>query len=160
MTIAIYPGSFDPITNGHIDVLTRASKLFDCVIIAVLVNPSKTPFLPIDDRIQLIKESIKGIKNVEVDHFDGLTVDYAKKKNAQILIRGLRAVSDFEHEMQMAQTNKTLSPILETLFLVPLAENNFISSSIVREIAHLGGDISNIVPEPVNNYFININKAR
>lgn len=157
---AIYPGSFDPITNGHFDVLTRASKLFDYVIIAVINNPSKKSFLAVNDRIKLIKESVKEIKNVEIDCFDGLTVDYAKQKGARILIRGLRAVSDFEHEMQMAQTNKILYPELETLFLVPSAENNFISSSIVREIALLGGDISNIVPEPVNNFFITINKAR
>ena len=158
MTIAIYPGSFDPITNGHIDVLTRASKLFKRVIIAVLVNPSKIPFLPLNDRINLIKESIPDLENIEVDSFEGLTVEYAVRKNAQVLIRGLRAVSDFEHEMQMAQINKTLNTELETIFLVPRAEYSFLSSSLVREVALLGGDVSHIVPEPVNRYFTTYKK--
>ena len=160
MTIAIYPGSFDPITNGHIDVLQRASKLFDHVIIAVLVNPSKTPFLPIDVRINLITESVSDLKNVEIDSFNGLTVDYARQKNARILIRGLRAISDFEHEMQMAQINKTLAAEVETIFLVPRVEYNFLSSSLVKEVALLGGDVSQIVPEAVNNYFNSLSKAR
>jgi len=160
LAIAVYPGSFDPITNGHIDVLKRASKLFNHVIIAVLVNPSKKPFLSVNDRITLIRESIKDISNVEVDSFDGLTVDYARQKGANVLIRGLRAVSDFEHEMQMAQINKHLSHDLETIFLVPQAEYNFLSSSLVKEIALLGGDISQLVPHPVNEYFMNFNKAR
>ena len=153
MTIAIYPGSFDPITNGHVDILSRASKLFEYVIIAVLENPSKTPFLSVNDRIKLIKDSISDLKNVDVDTFKGLTVDYARQKKAKVLIRGLRAVSDFEHEMQMAQMNKNLNPDLETIFLVPSVENSFLSSSIVKEVSMLGGDISQIVPEAVNNYF-------
>ncbi|MDD3012816.1 MAG: pantetheine-phosphate adenylyltransferase [Candidatus Gastranaerophilales bacterium] len=153
LTTAIYPGSFDPITNGHVDVLRRASKLFENIIIAVLENPSKTPSLPVNDRIKLIKDSISDLKNVNVDTFKGLTVDYARKKNAQVLIRGLRAVSDFEHEMQMAQMNKNLYPDLETIFLVPSVENSFLSSSLVKEVSAFGGDISQIVPESVNNYF-------
>jgi len=153
LTIAIYPGSFDPITNGHVDILSRASKLFEYVIIAVLENPSKTPFLSVNDRIKLIKDSISDLKNVDVDTFKGLTVDYARQKKAKVLIRGLRAVSDFEHEMQMAQMNKNLNPDLETIFLVPSVENSFLSSSIVKEVSMLGGDISQIVPEAVNNYF-------
>lgn len=160
MTIAVYPGSFDPITNGHIDVLNRASKLFEHVIIAVLVNPSKKPFLPIDVRIRLIQESISNLDNVEVDRFNGLTVDYAKQKNAKVLIRGLRAVSDFEHEMQMAQMNKTLSNDIETIFLVPRADYNFLSSSLVREVSMFGGNIENMVPEPVNNYLTEYYKER
>ncbi len=152
MTTAVYPGSFDPVTNGHIDVLKRASKLFDHVIIAVLINPVKDPFLPIDVRIELIKESIKDLKNVEVDSFEGLTVEYAKQKNAKVLIRGLRAVSDFEYEMQMAQLNKILSSEVETIFLVPGAEYNFISSSTAKQIALLGGNVSQILPEPVDKY--------
>lgn len=160
MTIAVYPGSFDPITNGHIDVLNRASKLFEHVIIAVLVNPSKKPFLPIDVRIRLIQESVANLGNVEVDKFNGLTVDYAKQKNAKVLIRGLRAVSDFEHEMQMAQMNKTLSNDIETIFLVPRADYNFLSSSLVREVSMFGGNIENMVPEPVNNYLTEYYKER
>ncbi|EKE02284.1 MAG: hypothetical protein ACD_20C00402G0014 [uncultured bacterium] len=159
MTVAIYPGSFDPITNGHLDVLHRASKLFDHVIIAVLINPSKTPFLSIDVRMNLIRESITDLKNVEVDSFEGLTVDYAVKKNAKVLIRGLRAVSDFEHEMQMAQINKTLNTEVETIFLVPKSEYNFLASSLVKEVSLLGGDVSQLVPEVVNKYLNTIKKG-
>ncbi|MEI7474940.1 MAG: pantetheine-phosphate adenylyltransferase [bacterium] len=152
MTIAIYPGSFDPLTNGHLDILERASKLFDRVIIAVLINPSKQPFLPIDDKIKLIQESVSCFKNVEVDSFSGLTVEYARLKQANALIRGLRAISDFEYEMQMAQMNKSLYKDLETIFLTPKPEFNFISSSLVKEIAKLGADISEYVPDVVNQY--------
>lgn len=159
LTVAIYPGSFDPITNGHLDVLHRASKLFDHVIIAVLINPSKTPFLSIDVRMNLIRESITDLKNVEVDSFEGLTVDYAVKKNAKVLIRGLRAVSDFEHEMQMAQINKTLNTEVETIFLVPKSEYNFLASSLVKEVSLLGGDVSQLVPEVVNKYLNTIKKG-
>jgi len=155
---AIYPGSFDPITNGHLDVLERASKLFGKVIIAVLGNPNKKSSLPIETRVRLIKETISHLNNVEVGSFTGLTVDYAKAKGAQVLIRGLRAVSDFEYEMQMAQTNKHLYPQLDTIFLVPRMENNFISSSVIKEISLLGGDITQFVPEPVNKYFKTIDK--
>ncbi len=158
MITAIYPGSFDPITNGHLDVLERASKLFGKVIIAVLGNPNKKSSLPIETRVRLIKETISHLNNVEVGSFTGLTVDYAKAKGAQVLIRGLRAVSDFEYEMQMAQTNKHLYPQLDTIFLVPRMENNFISSSVIKEISLLGGDITQFVPEPVNKYFKTIDK--
>ena len=156
--LAIYPGSFDPITNGHLDVLERASRLFAKVIIAVLGNPNKKATLPIETRIKLVKEAVSHLDNVETGSFTGLTVDYAKAKNAQVLIRGLRAVSDFEYEMQMAQTNKHLYPQLDTIFLVPRMENNFISSSVIKEISLLGGDISQFVPEPVNKYFKTIDK--
>lgn len=158
MTIAIYPGSFDPLTNGHLDILERASKLFDRVIIAVLINSSKQPFLPIDDKIQLITLSVSRFKNVEVDSFTGLTVEYAKIKKASALIRGLRAISDFEYEMQMAQMNKSLYHELETIFLTPKPEFNFISSSLVKEIARLGADISEYVPEAVNDYLLKMVK--
>lgn len=158
MTLAIYPGSFDPITNGHLDVLERASKIFENVIIAVLGNPNKNSSLTTETRVQLIKESVKDFKNVEVDSFTGLTVEYAKTKKAHVLIRGLRAVSDFEYEMQMAQTNQNLDSKIDTIFLIPKAENNFLSSSIVKEIARLGGDVSKMVPEPVNKYLKEINK--
>ncbi len=159
MTTAIYPGSFDPITNGHFDVLSRASKLFDKVILVVLSNSGKKSCLPTETRIKLIKESVEGIENVEVDSYNGLTVEYARARNAKVLIRGLRAISDFEYEMQLAQLNKNLDPNLDTIFLVPRVENNFLSSSIVKEIALLGGDISGIVPEPVKKYFEDIVKS-
>ena len=153
MTTVIYPGSFDPITNGHFDVLYRASELFDKVIVVVLSNINKDSFISTENRIELIRESSKHIKNVEVDSYDGLTVEYAKARNAKVLIRGLRAVSDFEYEMQMAQINKNLDPELDTIFLVPRVENNFLSSSIVKEIALLGGDVSGLVPDSVRKYF-------
>jgi len=155
LTTAIYPGSFDPITNGHLDVLERASKIFTKVVIAVSGNPNKKSFLPAEIRVKLIKESISHLKNVEVDSFKGLTVDYAKLKGAKVLIRGLRAVSDFEYEMQMAQINQNLGPELDTIFLVPKVENNFISSSIVKEISTLNSDFSQFVPEPVYQYLKN-----
>ena len=157
MTVAIYPGSFDPITNGHLDVLERASKIFEKIIIAVLGNPNKKSFLPTETRVKLIKESVTHLKNVEVDSFTGITVEYAVSKDANVLIRGLRAVSDFEYEMQMAQINQNLNPQIDTIFLVPKVENNFVSSSIVKEVSLLGGDISQFVPEPVNMYLKSIN---
>jgi len=153
LVTAIYPGSFDPITNGHYEVLLRASMLFDKVIVVILTNKEKNPFLSIEKRKELIRESVKDIKNIEIDSYEGLTVEYAAKKGAQVLIRGLRAVSDFEYEMQMAQTNKSLNPDVDTIFLVPSVENNFVSSSIVKEIAQFGGDISRLVPEPIQEYF-------
>jgi len=156
LTTAIYPGSFDPITNGHLDVLERASKIFKKVIIAVLVNPNKNSFLSTETKVALIKESVSHLNNVEVDSFMGLTVEYAKAKNANVLIRGLRAVSDFEYEMQMAQINQNLGPQLDTIFLITKVENNFVSSSIVKEISLLGGDISQFVPEQVNRHFNNL----
>lgn len=155
MRIAIYPGSFDPITLGHLDVLSDGAKMFDKVIIAVLNNSSKKGFLPVEERVQLIKECIKDMPNVEVDSFDGLTVEYAKKKNATILLRGLRAVSDFEYEMQLSQTNRALSEDIKTVFLMTKPEYNFISSSTVKEILQNNGDISKFVSPEVNDYLIN-----
>ena len=152
MKVAIYPGSFDPITKGHLDVLKRAAGIFDKVIIAVLVNNSKKSFLPIEDRIMLIQQSCQDIENVEVDSFDGLTIDYARKKGAKILIRGLRAVSDFEYEMQLSQTNHALDPDINTVFLITKPKYNFISSSTIKEIAKMNGDISKFVPSPVAEY--------
>ncbi len=153
MVTAIYPGSFDPITNGHYEVLLRASMLFDKVIVVILTNKEKNPFLSTEKRKELIRESVKNIENIEIDSYEGLTVEYAAQKGAQVLIRGLRAVSDFEYEMQMAQTNKSLNSDIDTIFLVPSVENNFVSSSIVKEIAQFGGDISGLVPEPIQEYF-------
>jgi pantetheine-phosphate adenylyltransferase len=155
LTLAVYPGSFDPITKGHVDVLQRAARLFDEVIIAVSLNTSKKSFLPVDVRMELIKQSISDIPNVKVDSFKGLTVEYAKQNGAIALIRGLRAVSDFEYEMQMAQMNKSLYSDLETVFLVPKSKYNFISSSTVKEVAKFGGDIRKFVTEPVYEYLAN-----
>ena len=153
MKTAIYAGSFDPLTNGHLDIIKRASKIFDKIIIAVSYNCNKKSFIPPQDRILLIKESVKGIKNAEDDTFDGLTVDYAKKCGADILLRGLRSSVDFDYEKEMAQTNFTINNTTETVFLISAPEYSFISSSGVREILKNGGDISKFVPEAVNLYF-------
>jgi len=157
---AIYPGSFDPITKGHLDVLAKAASMFDKVIIAVLKNDSKKGFLPTQDRVRLIKEALDemNLTNVEVDSFDGLTIEYAKKVGSDILIRGLRAVSDFEYEMQLSQTNNSLAPSITTVFLITKPKYNFISSSTVKEIAKYKGDISKFVPESVVKYFKEINE--
>ena len=148
-TIAIYPGSFDPITNGHIDLIHRACKLFDEVIIAITQNANKTSLLPIEQRIEAVKASITSISNTRVLAFNSLLVNFAEDHNAQIIIRGLRAVSDFEYEFQLSGMNKRLNPNIETLFMTPSEEFANISSSLVREILSLGGDISAFVPECV-----------
>lgn len=152
MKIAIYPGSFDPITKGHLDILKNASGIFDKVIIAVARNGEKKGFLSTEERVELIKKSIKGLDNVEVDAFEGLTIEYAKKQGAEILIRGLRAVSDFEYEMQLSQTNSALCDEIKTVFLTTKPKYNFISSSTIREILQNNGDISKFVPQAVNEY--------
>jgi len=154
-TIAIYPGSFDPITNGHIDLIHRACKLFDEVIIAITQNVNKTSLLSVDQRIKSVKASINSINNTQVLGFDSLLVDFAKDHNAQIVIRGLRAVSDFEYEFQLSGMNKRLNPRIETLFMTPSEEFANISSSLVREIFSLGGDISAFVPKPVEKILHN-----
>ncbi len=152
MARAIYPGSFDPITSGHLDIVKRAAKIFDQVIMAVVANPGKSPLLPMEVRTKLIEETVKDIDGITVSSFQGLTVDYAKENNIFCLIRGLRAISDFEAELGMAQTNKQLFPELETIFLMTKAEYSFISSSTVKEIIRLGGNVSEFVPKPVNDY--------
>lgn len=152
MKIAIYPGSFDPITKGHLDILKNASGIFDKVIIAVARNGEKKGFLSTEERVELIKKSIEGLDNVEVDAFEGLTIEYAKKRGAEILIRGLRAVSDFEYEMQLSQTNSALCDEIKTVFLTTKPKYNFISSSTIREILQNNGDISKFVPQAVNEY--------
>lgn len=154
MKIAIYPGSFDPITNGHLDILKSGSEIFDKVIIAVSYNINKQGFLSVDERVELIKKSVAHFKNVEVDAFEGLTVEYAKKKGANVLLRGLRTSFDFEYEMQLSHTNNALCNDLKTVFLITKPEYNFISSSMVREIFANNGDCSKFVPEAVKEYFI------
>ena len=153
MTTALYAGSFDPITNGHLDVLDAASKMFDKVIIAVAFNSEKQGFIPADKRVQIIKEAVKSYNNVEVDSYTGLTVEYAKKKGVKVLIRGLRTASDFEYELQIAQTNKALNRDIQTIFYPPKTENAFVSSSMIREIVVNKGDISKFVPKCVSEYF-------
>ncbi len=152
MKIAIYPGSFDPVTKGHLDILQNASEIFDKVIIAVAHNGEKKGFLPVKKRVELIKASIKNLDNVEVDSFEGLTINYAQKHGAEILIRGLRAVSDFEYEMQLSQTNSALCDKVKTVFLTTKPKYNFISSSTIKEILKNNGDISKFVPPAVFEY--------
>jgi pantetheine-phosphate adenylyltransferase len=147
--IAIYPGSFDPITSGHVDLIYRASRLFDEVIVAITQNVNKNSFLSIDERIEAVNTSIAVLENVRVLRFDSLLVDFARDHNAQVIIRGLRAVSDFEYEFQLSGMNKRLNPNIETLFMTPSEEFANISSSLVREILSLGGDISPFVPNCV-----------
>jgi pantetheine-phosphate adenylyltransferase len=147
--IAIYPGSFDPITLGHLDIIERGSRLFDLVIVAVLRNPQKIPLFTVQERLRQIRLATKHLANVEVDGFDGLTVNYAQKRQAQVLLRGLRAISDFEVELQMAHTNKTLSTQIETVFLATSNEYSFLSSSVVKEIARFGGSIDHLVPQQI-----------
>lgn len=147
--IAIYPGSFDPITLGHLDIIERSCRLFERVIVAVLRNPNKTPLFTVQERITQISQSTLHLSNVEVDGFHGLTVNYAQMRQAQVLIRGLRALSDFEVELQMAHTNKTLSNQIETVFLATSNEYSFLSSSQVKEIARFGGSIDHLVPPHV-----------
>lgn len=142
----ICPGSFDPVTLGHIDIIRRASKMFDKVIVAVLVNLAKTPSFTIEERIGFLKKVVGDIENVEVVGFDGLLADYARERGATAVVKGLRAVSDFEYEFQMALTNKKLNPDLDTVFLTSDSQYMYLSSSIVRQVASLGGDISNFVP--------------
>ncbi|NLQ05696.1 pantetheine-phosphate adenylyltransferase [Cylindrospermopsis raciborskii] len=144
--IAIYPGSFDPITLGHLDLIERATRLFSRVIVAVLCNPNKNPLFTVEQRLKQIGSATSHLPSVEVDSFDGLTVNYAQMRQAGVLLRGLRAVSDFEIELQMAHTNKTLSTQVETVFLATSNEHSFLSSSVVKEIARFGGSVDHLVP--------------
>lgn len=152
--IAIYPGTFDPITNGHLDLVARASRLFHKVKVAVAVNAGKTPLFSLEERINLVKEATSKHANVEVIGFDNLLVDCARQYGATVILRGLRAVSDFEYEFQMAGMNRNLAPELETLFLTPPEQYTFISSSMIKAIAQLNGDISTFVPEIVYQQLI------
>ena len=147
--IAIYPGSFDPITLGHLDVIERGCRLFDHVIVTISHNPNKKPLFPVEQRIKQIRACTQHLSNVEVDHFESLTVAYAQEKNAQVLLRGLRVLSDFEYELQMAHTNKSLAASIETVFLATSNEHSFLSSSLVKEIARFGGSVSHLVPSNI-----------
>ena len=147
---AIYPGFFDPITNGHLSIVSRALKIFDRLIIAILKNPQKDPLFTVDERIYMITRSLKGEENVEVDTFDGLLVDYAVKKDSNVVIRGLRALSDFEYEFQMALMNRKLNRHIQSIFLMTDYKWFYTSSTIIKEAACFGGDISGLVPKVVN----------
>ena len=149
MRTAIYPGSFDPLTNGHLDVIQRAAKLFDRVIVAVANNDTKRPLFTMNERLALVKTAVKNLPRVETDSFDGLLMEYAERRNAQAVLRGLRAVSDFEFEFQLALMNRKLNERIETIFMMPKDTYTFLSSRIVKEIARLGGDVSSFVPAHV-----------
>ena len=150
----ICPGSFDPVTLGHLDIITRASGMFGKVVVAVLVNSSKTPTFSTEERIELLTEAVSGLPNVEIVSFEGLLAEYCKTCGIDTIVKGLRAVSDFEYEFQMAIANKKLNPKLETIFLTADADSTFLSSSMVREIGSMGGDISNFVPAPVHDRIV------
>ncbi|MDH5378015.1 MAG: pantetheine-phosphate adenylyltransferase [Gammaproteobacteria bacterium] len=145
MTCVVYPGTFDPITNGHTDLVQRGAKLFDRVIVAVAASPSKTPRFDLETRVSLVTEVLKDLKNVTVMGFDGLLMDFVQSHQAQVVLRGLRAMSDFEFEFQLAGMNRHLAPDIETIFMTPSEKYAFISSSLVREVAALGGDVSRFV---------------
>ena len=160
MRVAICPGSFDPVTVGHLDIIRRASKLFDKVVVAVLLNMDKNTWFTIGERIDLLKKATKDIPNVEIAGFEGLLVDFAKQKRACAIVKGLRAVSDFEYEFQMALTNSKLDSNVETLFLTTSSENMYLSSSIVKQVGMLGGDIKPFVPECVHDEILSRIKQR
>lgn len=149
MRIAVYPGSFDPVTKGHLDIIKRAARMFDKLIVAVLINSAKTPLFTTEERVEMLRECCAGIPNVEVKSFDGLTVNFAKANHATVMVRGLRAVTDFENEIQLAQTNHALMPGIETVFLATSIKWSYLSSTVVREAAHYGHDVSKFVPPNV-----------
>ncbi len=149
MLTAIYPGSFDPITNGHLDVIGRASRLADRLVVGVLLNANKNPMYAIEERVEMTREAVKGYPNIEVTHFDGLLVEFAERENARIIVRGIRAISDYEFELQMALMNRRLRPELETVFLMAAEQYSFVSSRIIKEVARLGGNIGGMVPPHV-----------
>lgn len=149
MKTAVYPGTFDPITNGHVDLVQRAARLFDRVVVAVAANADKTPVFPLEERVALAAAVLSDFPTVEVCSFDCLLVDFMRRRSAQVILRGLRAVSDFEYEFQLASMNRQLAPDVETMFLTPAEQFAFVSSSLVREVASLGGDVSAFVPDKV-----------
>ena len=147
--IAVYPGTFDPVTKGHLDIIQRAVKLFDKLIVAVALNPRKNPMFPVEQRVNFINQGLKGLKNVEVLPFSNLLIEFAQSKKASVIIKGLRAVSDFEYELQMGLMNRNLDEKMETLFMIPSQEFSFLSSNFVKEIARHGGDVHKLVPGSV-----------
>ena len=149
-TVAIYPGSFDPVTNGHLDIIKRGLKLFDRIIVAILLNPSKAALFTVEERMEMLKESLKELSNTEVDTFEGLLVDYAAKRNANAILRGMRAVSDFEYEFQLALMNRRLNREIQTVFLMTGLRWIYTSSSIIKEAAGFGGNINGMVPPTVS----------
>ena len=149
MSIAIYPGSFDPLTNGHVDIIERGARLFDRIIVAMLINMDKSPLFTLPERVEIAREVFHGTANVEVDTFDGLLVDYARRRHATVIVRGLRAISDFEFEMQMALMNRRLNPEGETAFMMPAEQYTYVSSRLVKEIVALGGSVAGLVPPTV-----------
>ena len=148
-TLAVYPGSFDPLTNGHVDIITRGARLFDRIVVAILVNAEKAPLFSMPERIEIAREVFKDQRNVEVDTFNGLLVDYVERRKAQVIVRGLRAVSDFEFEFQMALMNRRLSPNVETVFMMPAEQYTYISSRLIKEVFALGGRVHGLVPDLV-----------
>ena len=150
MKTAIYPGSFDPVTNGHMDIIQRASTMFDKLIVVVLINPLKSYSFSIPERVELLSKVTAGIKNIEIDSYDGLLADYFKQHNVDVIVKGLRATSDFEYEFQMAHTNKDLNPRAETVFIPASLNTTFISSSMVKQVAMFGGDLSKYVPSEIH----------
>lgn len=159
MKVGIYPGSFDPVTNGHIDIIKRSAKLVDTLIVAILENSSKKALFSVEERIQLLEKSCKDIENLKIESFSGLLVDFAKEKEANLIIRGLRALTDFEYELQMAQMNKHLHSEIETIFLVTNVRYSFLSSSAIKEVAQFGGDVSDFVPPIVAQETLRKNKG-
>jgi len=147
--IAIYPGSFDPLTNGHVDIIERGARIFDSIVVAVLANADKKPLFSEGERVQIIRDVFKDHPNVQVDTFDGLLVEYAQRKNASVIVRGLRAISDFEYEFQMALMNRHLAPGLETVFMMPAEQYTYISSRLIKEVFMLNGEIDGLVPKTV-----------
>ena len=148
-TLAVYPGSFDPLTNGHVDIISRGARLFDRIIVAILLNAEKSPLFTMDERVEITRSVFKTHQNVEVDTFDGLLVDYVERRNAQVIVRGLRAVSDFEFEFQMALMNQRLKPQIETVFMMPAEQYTYISSRLIKEVFSLGGRVEGLVPDLV-----------
>jgi pantetheine-phosphate adenylyltransferase len=147
--LAVYPGSFDPLTNGHVDIITRGARLFDRIVVAILVNPDKSPLFSVAERVEIARTVFRELPNVEVDTFEGLLVDYVARRNAQVLVRGLRAVSDFEYEFQMALMNRRLNDRIETVFMMPAEQYTYTSSRLIKEVVSLGGQIQGLVPAVV-----------